>query len=138
MTPLLQSVEAIYGAFGRGDVPAILDHLSPTVAWEAWDDNYAQRAGVPWLMPRHGHAGAVAFFTTVATSMNITGFSVLSMLAGGNQVAAEIRLAATFPNGTVMHEEEIHLWTFGDDGKVVRFRHYTDTAKHIAAAGLSA
>lgn len=119
-------------------MPAILDHLSPTVAWEAWDDNYAQRAGVPWLLPRHGHAGAVAFFTTVATSMNITNFSVLSMLAGGNQVAAEIRLEATFPNGTVMREEEIHLWTFGDDGKVVRFRHYTDTAKHIAAAGLSA
>jgi hypothetical protein len=27
----------------------------------------------------------------------------------------------------------MHLWTFNDDGKVSRLRHYTDTAKHIAA-----
>ena len=30
-------------------------------------------------------------------------------------------------------DEEIHLWTFDNAGKVVRLRHYTDTAKHIAA-----
>lgn len=137
MTTPLQAVETIYAAFGRGDVPAILEHLSPTVAWEAWEDNYAQRAGVPWLVERHGHAGAVAFFTTVANAMAIREFAVRSLLAGGNQVAAEIRLVASFPGGTEMLEEEMHLWTFGDDGKVTRFRHYSDTAKHIAAAGLS-
>jgi ketosteroid isomerase-like protein len=27
----------------------------------------------------------------------------------------------------------MHLWTFNEDGKVRRLRHYTDTAKHIAA-----
>jgi uncharacterized protein len=32
-------------------------------------------------------------------------------------------------------DEEIHLWTFDDAGKVVRLRHYVDTAKHIAAFG---
>ena len=25
------------------------------------------------------------------------------------------------------------VWTFDDDGRVTRFRHYSDTAKHIAA-----
>jgi hypothetical protein len=30
----------------------------------------------------------------------------------------------------------MHLWTFGPDGKVIRFRHYADTAKQIHAAGL--
>jgi len=28
----------------------------------------------------------------------------------------------------------IHLWTFGDDGRVTRLRHNRDTAKHLAAA----
>lgn len=28
-----------------------------------------------------------------------------------------------------------HLWSFNDAGRVVRFRHYLDTAKHIWAAG---
>ena len=31
-------------------------------------------------------------------------------------------------------DEEMHLWTFNDKGKVSRLRHYTDTAKHIAAS----
>jgi uncharacterized protein len=34
-------------------------------------------------------------------------------------------------------DEEIHLWTFDASGKVTRFRHDTDTAKHIRAARLS-
>jgi ketosteroid isomerase-like protein len=29
----------------------------------------------------------------------------------------------------------MHLWTFNDAGKVTRLRHYTDTAKHLKAAG---
>jgi hypothetical protein len=28
----------------------------------------------------------------------------------------------------------MHLFTFNAEGKVTRLRHYTDTAKHIAAA----
>ena len=31
----------------------------------------------------------------------------------------------------------MHLWTFNDDGQVSRFRHYSDTTKHIHAAGLA-
>jgi hypothetical protein len=33
-----------------------------------------------------------------------------------------------------LFDEELHLWTFDEDGRVVRLRHYRDTAKHIAAA----
>ena len=38
------------------------------------------------------------------------------------------------PNGGSYRDEELHLWTFDDEGKVSRLRHYTDTAKHISAA----
>jgi ketosteroid isomerase-like protein len=37
-------VRGIYDAFGRGDIPAILETLSEDVAWEQWEDNHAQRA----------------------------------------------------------------------------------------------
>ena len=55
-------------------------------------------------------------------------------MEGGNQVAAETVIEAVLPNGNVLSDEELHLWTFDADGKVCRFRHYVDTAKHIAAA----
>ncbi len=56
------------------------------------------------------------------------------MMEGPNQVAVEFVIEATLPNGGHYRDEEIHLWTFDDAGKVTRLRHYTDTAKHIAAA----
>jgi uncharacterized protein len=126
-------VRAIYDAFGRGDIPGILAHLDDDVAWESWADNRAQQAGVPWLAARRGKAGAAEFFAVVAT-MQIHDFQVLSIMSGGSQVAAEFVIEATVASGRRFRDEEMHLWTFNDAGKVVRMRHYTDTAKHIAAA----
>ena len=51
------TVQGIYEAFGRGDVPAILERLAEDVQWEAWADNHGQRAGVPWMSPRTGREG---------------------------------------------------------------------------------
>ncbi len=135
MNQHVETVQAIYEAFGRGDVPAILEHLHEDVRWEEWADNRAQAAGVAWLLPRHGKSGAVEFFSVVG-QFQFHEFQVLSLLAGGNQVVAELVVDATIPaSGTRLRDEEMHLWTFDDAGQVVRFRHYIDTAKHIAAAG---
>ena len=85
-------------------------------------------------MSNHLAAAAAAFFQQLGT-MQITDFQVLSMMAGGNQVAVEFVIEANIPStGGHFRDEELHLWTFDDAGKVVRLRHYTDTAKHIAAA----
>jgi ketosteroid isomerase-like protein len=127
-------VNKIYEAFGKGDVPTIMDYLSENVKWEQWENNYAQKAGVPWLQERKGKDGALDFFKIVGEFI-FKDFRVLSVMGNDNQVAAEILLEIEIPSsGTHMREEEIHLWTFNELGKVVRFRHYADTAKHIAAA----
>lgn len=132
MTPL-DSVRKIYEAFGRGDVPFIVDMMSDDVEWEAWSDNSAQAAGVPWLRPRRGKGGVAEFFQLVG-QFQIHEFQVLSIMANDRQVAAEFVIDATPPGARRYRDEELHLWTFGDDGRVTRLRHYVDTAKHIAAA----
>jgi ketosteroid isomerase-like protein len=133
MTDHAATVASIYEAFGRGDVPAILAALAEDVRWEEWGDNHAQNAAVPWLQARQGQAGALEFFA-IAGQFTIHEFQVLSLLAGGNQVAAEVVIDATPPAGVRYRDEELHLWTFNEGGKVVRLRHYVDTAKHILAA----
>jgi uncharacterized protein len=130
----LAAVQGIYEAFGKGDVPALLGALADDVAWEQWGDNHAQAAGVPWLEERRGRDGAAEFFGLVA-GWEIHDFQVLSMMAGGDQVAAEIVMDATTADGAHFRDEELQLWSFDGDGKVKRLRHYSDTAKHIAAAG---
>ena len=128
------TVAAIYEAFGTGDIPRILDHLADDIRWEEWADNYAQKAGVPWLLVRTGKEGALEFFK-IASGFQIKDFRVLSLMVGANQVVAEVVIEAEVPStGGHYRDEELHLWTFNDAGKVVRLRHYTDTAKHIAAA----
>jgi ketosteroid isomerase-like protein len=129
----LDSVQAIYAAFGAGNVPAILTRLADDVDWESWSDNRNQAAAVPWFERRRGRDAVAGFFEIIGT-WQVNGFQVVALLEGGNQVGAEIEVDFTLPSGQQLRDEELHLWTFGDDGKVTHFRHYVDTAKHIAAA----
>ena len=133
----LETVTAIYEAFGRGDVATILTHLADPIAWDVWADNSVHAAHVPWLAPRTDRAGVGEFFAIVG-QFQIRQFDVLSLVASGNQVVAEIVIDATVPGGARYRDEELHLWEFGESGQVVRFRHYVDTAKHIAAAARAA
>lgn len=135
MASNLETLQLIYEAFGRGDVPAILDLCADDVAWENWDDNAAQRAGVATMQARRGKAGVGEFFGAVAT-LTLQGFEVFNMMEGGNQVAVTFVIEYDTPVGGHLRDEEIHLWTFDADGKVCALRHYTDTAKHIAAWNL--
>jgi len=127
------TVAEIYAAFGRGDVPAILDALADGVAWEVWADNFAQRAEVTYLLPRRGPAQVAEFFTIVGGG-TFHDFRVLDVIGSGRQVVAEVVADWEVPGGGRLADEELHLWTFDDTGKVTRFRHYCDTAKHLAAA----
>jgi uncharacterized protein len=130
----LGTVRSIYDAFGKGDVPAILELLSDDVQWESWENNSAVNAGVPTMIPRHGKDEVGKFFE-VAGRMEITDLQILGMMEGDGQVAVEFVLEADLPTwgGGHYRDEELHLWTFDSQGKVVRLRHYIDTAKHIAA-----
>jgi ketosteroid isomerase-like protein len=128
------TVATLYQAFGRGDVPSILDLLAEDVRFDAdWTNHYGQRAGLEHMTPRRGPAQVAEFFALIA-EWQVEDFEVLDLLASGSQVVAEVRTAFTLPNGGRFADEELHLWTFNAAGKVTRFRHYVDTAKHIAAA----
>jgi ketosteroid isomerase-like protein len=130
-----QTVQEIYAAFGTGDIETILGHLAPDCAWEQWADNQAQNQGVVNMQPRTGPEGALEFFQIVGAQFQVNDFQVLDVIGDGRQVAAEIEIELVNPSGNTIRDEELHLWTFSDDGKVTRVRHYIDTAKHIAARG---
>lgn len=132
MSDHVQTVHAIYEAFGRGEIDTILERLSPDVEWETWEDNHAQRAGVPHLEPRSGREAVTGFFGVVA-NMGVRDFQVLDLMASERQVTVEVRIVTD-----KFADEEMHLWSFGDDGLVTRMRHYVDTAKHVAAMRESA
>ena len=123
----------LYAAFGRGDLDGMLAPLAADVSWDAdWADLFSQRAGLGVAAPRHGIDGAREFFALVGT-FTVHDFQVLDLMASGSQVAAQIVIELTYPSGGRLRDEELHLWRFNADGKIAALRHYTDTAKHIAA-----
>ena len=64
----LATIQGIYGAFGKGGVPAILEVLDEHVEWEAWENNSAVNAGVPCMSARHGKQDVVHFFADLRTA----------------------------------------------------------------------
>lgn len=133
-TENLATVHAIYEAFGRGDVDAIVSRVSEGVRWDAWRSPSRQRARVPWLLERHGKDGVRAFFSALTTALQFTDFRVISVLAGGNKVAVEIEFdALARATRRSVHVEELHLWSFDDAGQVCAYRDYFDTAKDLEA-----
>ncbi len=67
--------------------------------------------------------------------LEVKDFQILSIIGNENQIAVEFVFEADVPStGGHFRDEELHLWTFDEQGKIIRLRHYTDTAKHIAAA----
>jgi ketosteroid isomerase-like protein len=128
----VQTVQEIYGAFGSGDIPTLLGHLADDVAWEQWENNTLQNSGAPWFKEHGSRDGAAEFFGVIG-QWDVNHFAVLSLMDGGDRVAAEIEIDMGLPGGVTLRDEEMHVWYFDDDGKVSKFRHYVDTAKHEAA-----
>jgi len=81
-----ETVQAIYEAFGRGDVPAILDKLDDAVEWETT----APVSDVPWLQARRGKANIVGFFESLAP-LKITRFEPHTIFDGGDKVFVLIK-----------------------------------------------
>jgi uncharacterized protein len=133
-TNTTSTVTAMYEAFGRRDVDAILARLAEDVTWDATDEPWTpHEAGVPWLTARRGHDEVREFFAIVG-AWDYERFEVLDLLASDTQVAAVLRMTATLPNGRRIDDVTVHLWTFDADGKVVALRRMLDTAANIEAA----
>ena len=121
----IDTVKEIYAAFGRGDVPAILEKLDEDVEWDTETDV----PGVPWLSPRRGRANVPAFFESL-DPLEITRFEPHTFFESGDKVFALIALEANTKGKRYSIPNEGHLWQFNAGGKVARYHHIADTLAH--------
>ena len=121
-----ETIASIYKAFLEGDIPFILSQLADDVEWGYATDNSSQKKDLPWMKLYSGRESVNDFFKAVE-KMEIYQFDILSLLEGENEVAARLNIGCKY-----FLDEIIHFWTFDDDGKVIRYQQFTDTAKHIA------
>ncbi len=128
----VDKVKKVYEAFGRGDVPAILEVMSPEVDWD-----YGHTTDVPWLAPRRGREGVGAFFRAIAEGLEFRRFVPKEIFASPDDriviALLDVEAVAKATGRALREEDEIHVWRFGTDGRVARFRHAVDTAMHRSA-----
>ena len=116
-------VQAIYAAFGAGDVPGVVARMSPDIVWnEAENFPYADRN--PYLGPE---AILTGVFARLGTEWD--GFAAVpaEYLDAGDAVVVPGRYRGTYGStGRVLDAQFVHVWRIGD-GKAVAFQQYTDT-----------
>ena len=130
MTPI-ETVQQIYAAFGRGDVPFILSCLAEDVAWEYG----ASPHPAPWLQARQGRAAVPAFFDALATHCEFHRFQPTAVLGQGHLVVSlcDVEFTVRGTGVRVVEVDEVHLWHFDATGRVARFRHRADTLAQALA-----
>jgi ketosteroid isomerase-like protein len=116
-------VQSIFEAFGRGDVPAVLGHLSDDVTWKAPGPEV-----VPYFGDRRGHGGAVEFFTHLGTNVDFEQFEPGAFIAEGDRVVVLGRERGRVKGTGKTFDNEWALVFRLSGGKVTEFQCYENTA----------
>jgi ketosteroid isomerase-like protein len=129
----LETIRGLYAAFARGDVPFVLEALDAQVEWiEAENFIYADRN--PYVGPQ-----AVLDGVFMRLGAEWDGFSATAeqIVASGDTVIALGRYRGTYKaTGRRVDAQLVHVFTL-KDGKIIRFRQYTDTAQFRDAVARS-
>jgi ketosteroid isomerase-like protein len=127
--PNIETVQRLYGAYGRGDMEAALADVADDVDWAA----EASGDAVPWWGPHLGKSEVPRFFQEIASNVDVTKFDVLSHKANDDEVVSTIhwsfRVNATGKTATMYMQ---HWWKFAD-GKIVFFRGSEDSYQSAQA-----
>lgn len=131
MTPK-ELVQTLYDAFGRGDIPFILERIAPDCRW------MAPGTGIPNAGTFIGPAGVAEFFQKLAGSENVTRFEVKEYFERGNSVLAlGSEDASSIATGRTMTTEWAMLFRV-ENGKVTEWRSFYDTSAYLVAHAPSA
>jgi ketosteroid isomerase-like protein len=124
----VQAVQAVYAAFGQGDIPAVLDALTDDIEW--WIDGPAE---VPYAGTQHGRDQVAQNFGRLNDTVEFEHFAPEEFIAQGDQVVAvgsdRRRVRKT---GKLIENKWAMIFTLRD-GKVSRFRAFESSAAAVAA-----
>ena len=138
MSDHITTIQEVYAAFGRGDLPAILDRIEDDPDWcQDLPDDVPGAKAVPFL--RHVTTKAEVaetYFGNVGSTMEFHSFVPVRFFADGDDVVVLLDLEVTVrATGRRIELHEVHHFTMSDQGRIARFRSYLDTALLVDAFG---
>jgi uncharacterized protein len=122
MADALTLVQSAYAAFGRGDIPALLNMLTEDVRWQFTGDRKA-----PYTGTVIGHSQVGEWFGAVAQADDIQAFEPREFLVGPDHVTVlGWERTVSKPGGKPFETEWVHVWRVRD-GRIASFWGMFDT-----------
>jgi ketosteroid isomerase-like protein len=122
-------VGSLYEAFGRGDIPFILNHIAGDCRWIGAGGEYIPSGGT------YIGKEVMNFFTRLGESVEFSAFNPVSInnindhevIAFGNMAGTSKATGKPSSSDWVMH------WKFNDEGKVIYYQDFYNTAAAYVA-----
>lgn len=126
----LQVVQDIYEAFGKGDIPTILDTLSDDITWT--------HGGNPQILPFagtvQGKDAVLRFFQIVGGDIQFLAFEPSNFRELRNAVINDVRIEGIInKTGKKYVSENVFTWTFNEEGKITNYVNELDATDLEAA-----
>jgi ketosteroid isomerase-like protein len=127
----LAVVQQIYQAFGRGDVPGIMEHIADDLRGFGV---VSESKEVPWHMQITRKSDVPSFFQALVAECEFTRFEPRDFAVGGDHVYSTVSYDVTLRrNGKKLHfDNTMHRFTL-KNGRVVEWRGTEDTARVVKA-----
>ena len=118
------TVGKIYEAFGRGDIPFIISHIDDNCKWIGAGKNLLPQGGT------YKGKDAVNYFKKLGGAVQFTAFNPVSISnINDNEVVAFGNMTGTSTvTGKPSSSDWAMHWKFNDEGKVIYYQNFHDTA----------
>jgi len=123
MSAATDIVQRAYEAFGRGDVPAILDLVADEVDWE-----FVGSTTLPYAGQRRNRQEVADFFAALPRADEIHVFEPREFIEAGEHVTVlGWEKSTALDTGKQFESEWVHVFTV-KEGRVCRWRGFFNTA----------
>ncbi len=127
-------LKELYAAFGRGEVPTVLDAMHPEIEWREAEGNPYASEGGPFTGPQEI---LDKLFVRLNEEWNDFTVTPETFHDAGETVVVEGRYSGSFKaTGRENNAPFCHVWTYDGD-KIRKFQQYTNTAAIQEAMGVS-
>ena len=128
MESKIQIVQQVYGEFGKGNVPGVLNLLHDDVSWS--DPGYPE---IPYAAKRNGKDEVMNFFIEMSSTVTFSQFEPRLFLNDGNFVVVKGFFAGKGnATGKIFESDWVMIWEVVD-GKVKSYEAFVDTNKMATA-----
>jgi len=125
------TIQKLYAAFAKGDVPTVLGSFDPHIVWHE-AENFFLASGNPYRGPT---AVAEGVFGRALAEFDDFSVSPQSTIDAGEAVVVQGRYRGKHrTSGRKLDAQFAHVWKLRS-GKVVEFQQYTDTRQWTQAKG---